>query len=277
MLDRLTRSDDLDCFLLFSSATTLVGNPGQGNYVAANGYLEGLARARRAEGLPALAVGFGAIADAGYLARNAEVGDLLAKRIGKAALRSRDALQMVEDYMDSDPGTVDAAVVMIAEIDWASARSLPISQQSLFEVILRTADQQAAGADGTSIDLAAMIAGKTAQEGEDALVDLVAGEIAAILRVAKDTVTRSKVLKEIGLDSLMAVELGMNFKQNTGFDLPLSGVADTTTVGDIALRLYEKISKKDQGAGQADTVEDQIVTDLALRHSGAPIEKVRMQ
>ena len=78
VLDQLTRNDALDNFILFSSATTLVGNPGQANYVAANGYLEGLARARRAEGLAGLAVGFGAIADKGYLVQNTDVNDLLA-------------------------------------------------------------------------------------------------------------------------------------------------------------------------------------------------------
>src|SRR5690606_29168003 len=78
ILDKATRTDALDYFLMVSSATTMIGNPGQANYVAANGYLEGLARARRSEGLPGLAVAFGAISDKGYLARNDEVGDLLA-------------------------------------------------------------------------------------------------------------------------------------------------------------------------------------------------------
>ena len=123
VLDRLTRADALDHFILFSSATTLVGNPGQANYVAANGYLEGLARARRLEGLPGLAIGFGAIADKGYLAQNTDVNDLLSKRIGKTALKAQAALDQVENYIRSDPGTVDAAVAMISELDWAAARN----------------------------------------------------------------------------------------------------------------------------------------------------------
>nr|CAA45487.1 Fix23-5 [Sinorhizobium meliloti] len=127
ILDRLTRGDRLDNFILFSSATTLVGNPGQANYVAANGYLEGLARARRQEGLAGLAIGFGAIADAGYLTQNADVNDLLAKRIGKTALKAQVALDMVENHVAADPGTVDAAVVMISEIDWTAARNLPVA------------------------------------------------------------------------------------------------------------------------------------------------------
>ncbi|WP_341857991.1 type I polyketide synthase [Sinorhizobium medicae] len=276
ILDRLTRGDRLDNFILFSSATTLVGNPGQANYVAANGYLEGLARARRQEGLAGLAVGFGAIADAGYLTQNAEVNDLLAKQIGKTALKAQLALDMVESHIAADPGTVDAAVVMISEIDWTAARNLPVARNALFEVILRSADQHAAGAEGTKMDLVAMIEGKSPQEAEDILFDLVAGEIAAILRVSKDTVTRGKILKEIGLDSLMAVELGMSFQQNTGFDMPLSGVADNTTVGDIARKLHEKVSKRDQ-SNEGEAGDDKIVTALTQRHVGAAKEKALTQ
>ncbi len=74
-LDRLTRDLPLDYFVLFSSATTAIGNPGQGSYVAANGFLEGLARQRRAARLPALAVAWGGIEDVGLLARNRLVKD----------------------------------------------------------------------------------------------------------------------------------------------------------------------------------------------------------
>ncbi|MEI2298060.1 type I polyketide synthase [Ensifer sp. MJa1] len=271
VLDALTRDDKLDNFILFSSATTLVGNPGQSNYVAANGYLEGLARARRARGLAGLAVGFGAIADKGYLVQNTDVNDLLAKRIGKTALKAQTALDMVESHLAFDPGTVDAAVVMISEIDWSAARNLPVAKNALFEVILRSADQHASGGEGAKMDLVAMIEGKSAQEAEDILFDLVAGEIAAILRVSKDTVTRAKVLKEIGLDSLMAVELGMSFQQNTGFDMPLSGVADNTTVGDVARKLYEKVSKRDQ-SDDAEPADDKMVSELAQRHVGTAKE-----
>jgi acyl transferase domain-containing protein/NADPH:quinone reductase-like Zn-dependent oxidoreductase/acyl carrier protein/short-subunit dehydrogenase len=278
ILDRLTRADQLDRFILFSSATTLVGNPGQGNYVAANGYLEGLARARRKAGLPALAIGFGAIADAGYLTQNADVNELLSKRIGKTALKAQVALAQVEAYIRSDPGTVDAAVAMISELDWAAARNLPVVRNALFEVIMRSADQNAQGGDGRSIDLVAMIEGKSAQEAEDLLFDLVANEIAAILRVSKDTISRNKVLKEIGLDSLMAVELGISFQQNTGFDMPLSGVADNTTVGDVARKLYEKVSKRDQSGGdEHEQGENKLVQDLAQRHTGTDAEKAASQ
>ncbi|AZN72526.1 SDR family NAD(P)-dependent oxidoreductase [Georhizobium profundi] len=268
-LDRLTRVDDLDHFILFSSATTLIGNPGQANYVAANGFLEGLARARRAESLPALAIGFGAIGDVGFLSKNEAVGELLAKRIGDSALASHEALELVANYVAQDPGTVDAAAVMISQIDWATAHNLALSKTPLFETVLRSVDQSALAADGGEIDLVAMIAGKSSDDAQQILYDLIAGEIAGILRIPIDSISRNRVLKEIGLDSLMAIEVGLGFQKRTGFEMPLSGVSDTTTVGDIAVKLYDRVQK----AAGADDAEEQpapegagLVGSLAQKH-----------
>lgn len=268
ILDRLTRYDPLEVFLLFSSATTMLGNPGQANYVAANGYLEGLARARRAAGLPGLAVGFGAIADRGFLARNSEVNELLSKRIGKAALKARDALAQVEHYMLADTGKVGAAAVMIAEIDWTAVRMLPIAGQSLFEPLMRHAGSHQALNDGDTIDLRELIKGKSEDEAQAALHALVASEIAAILRVTEDTITPDKVLKDIGLDSLMAMELGMSFQQKTGFDIPLSGVGEGTTVSDVVSRLRDRVMNRGgEAAESAAASEDQVVSRLVQSHS----------
>jgi NAD(P)-dependent dehydrogenase (short-subunit alcohol dehydrogenase family)/acyl carrier protein len=269
ILDRLTRQDALDNFILFSSATTLVGNPGQANYVAANGYLEGLARTRRREGLPALAVGFGAIADKGYLARNTDVNELLAKRIGRTALGARAALSAVEAYIASAPNTPEAATVMISEFDWNAVRSLQIAKGGLFELIMRSADSRPGGAEAGELDLVAMTEGKSPQEAEDILFEVIATEIAAVLHVPRESILRNQVLKEIGMDSLMAMEVGLSFQQNTGFDMPLSGLTDNTTVGDIARRLLEKVSKRDLSADADEEVEEvKIFNDLSQRHVG---------
>ncbi|MGQ2917232.1 type I polyketide synthase [Rhizobium oryzihabitans] len=240
-LDRLTQGDELELFLLFSSATTMIGNPGQANYVAANGYLEGLARSRRAVGLPALAVGFGAIADAGFLSRNTDVNDILARRIGKTALKAKSALGFVERILLNDSGTVDAAAVMVAEIDWASASSLPLASQPLFSAVPRHVISNAGGGDGERIDLAALVAGKSQEEANVVLHGFLATEVASILKVAEDSITSDKALKDIGLDSLMAMELGTSFQQKTGIDIPLSGMGDGATIGDIVQKLYDKV------------------------------------
>ncbi len=271
ILDRLTRQDKLDLFLLFSSATTMVGNPGQANYVAANGYLEGLARARRHAGLPGLAIGFGAIADTGFLARNAEVGDLLAKRIGKTALNAREALNLVEQYMAvSSPSDPDAAAVMISELDWGAASALRLSRQPLFQTIALRASHNPAGGDGDQIDLALLVAGKSPAEAQTLLHSVLAAEIAAILRVSEDAISPDKVLKDIGLDSLMAMELGMGLQQKTGFDIPLTGLNDGATVADVVRRLYEKVNRAGAGGETGETpAAAEVIGQLAGQHTSS--------
>jgi len=76
----------LDLFVLYSSATSFVGNPGQANYVAANSYLESLISHRRSMDLPGCYVAWGAISDVGYLARHEETKEALQSRLGKAWL-----------------------------------------------------------------------------------------------------------------------------------------------------------------------------------------------
>jgi acyl transferase domain-containing protein/NADPH:quinone reductase-like Zn-dependent oxidoreductase/acyl carrier protein/short-subunit dehydrogenase len=263
-LDRATRPDRLDHFLMFSSATTLVGNPGQGNYVAANGYLEGLARRRRQEGLPALAVAFGAISDRGYLVRNDEVGDLLARRIGNAAMKAVTALAMVEAHMRLDPGTVEAAVMICSPIDWTAARSLKIVGTPLFEVLLRQAGAAGTAGGAEAVDLAALIAQKSEAEALEALYALVAQEMAAILRVPENALGRDKILKDVGLDSLMAVELALGFKEKTGFDIPITSVGETTTVEQVVRKLYEKVARTEEAEHDRDDLDD--IEALAEQH-----------
>jgi NAD(P)-dependent dehydrogenase (short-subunit alcohol dehydrogenase family) len=89
-----TLNAPLDFFINFSSFASVVGNPGQGNYVAANAFLDALAHHRRAMGLPALTVNWGMIADVGYVAQNAEVGEHL-DRIGIKPLLSQQAISVL--------------------------------------------------------------------------------------------------------------------------------------------------------------------------------------
>lgn len=113
-------------------------------------------------------------------------------------------------------------------------------------------------------DVATLIRGKSAEEAEEILYQIVAEEIAAALRVPVTSVSRDKVLKDIGLDSLMAIELGMSFQARTGHDMPLNGLTDSTTVGEIVAKLYRRISKSDEPAEIAGHFDD--LTVLAERH-----------
>lgn len=271
LLDRLTQDDELTEFLLFSSITTLIGNPGQANYVAGNGFLEGVARARRMRGQPAIAAGFGAITDKGYLANNKMAHGLLAKHLGKFALTAREALDKLGEYIAADPGTVDAACVTIGDVNIGTAKALKIVSSPLFDTLMRLSGEGGASLTDDEVDLVGLIQGKSPKEGEQVVFDLVASEIAATLRVPVAEISRTRIIREIGIDSLMAMELGMNFQQKTNFDLPLTNLTETTTVGEISHKLYLRVSGTTEGEDQSQDVA--IVEQLVERHVAGPRPK----
>ncbi len=238
VLDAATRGRELDLFVLYSSATTLIGNPGQSAYVAANAYLEGLARARHAAGLPALAIAWGAIADAGYLARNSDVNDMLSMRLGKQSLTARAALHGLGLVLDAG---VPVPSLAYAQVDWAAARrELPVMATPLAERISGAAADAASEGAGDG-HLAALIEGLDHARAVKVVTDLLAGEISRILRLPLDDIDPARPLTEIGMDSLMALELRMAAEQRLGVDIPLLSLANGAALGDIARRIVDKV------------------------------------
>ena len=176
-LDRLTRGLSLDYFVLFSSATTLVGNPGQGAYVAANGYLEGLARRRRAEGLPALAVAWGAISDVGAVARSSMIRESLAARAGVRAMEARLALDLMAEALAFEGGPSGDGVVTIADLNWPAARAnLKILELPAYRRLF-DGDDAPQGEGTLGLDLHALAATLTPDEARRAVADVVAEEL----------------------------------------------------------------------------------------------------
>src|SRR5262245_43333961 len=134
-LERLADPLNLDYLLFYSSATTLFGNPGQFNYVAANAYIEGLARRMKARGLPALAIAWGGIEDAGYLSRHIGSYVNLKRRFAANLISAQTALDGLDWIFDED-GRPMTAVAAIARIDWATAkRELAATRTPLFSAV----------------------------------------------------------------------------------------------------------------------------------------------
>lgn len=260
-LHQATRDLELDFFVLYSSATTTVGNPGQANYVAANAYLESLARQRRAEGLPGLAVAWGAIGDAGYLARHAEVSESLARRLGRQSLSAREALQGLEQILLRGAKEPAAASPIYARIDWRAASSeLPILAQRGFRELVAEAGSGAAEAE-SQIDLKKMVEGMDLPAASQLIAKLLADEVARILRLSDEEVDRDRPLAELGMDSLMALELRMAAEQRLKIEIPLMSLSDGATLSGIASRLAARlISGKEANADEEETLA------LAARH-----------
>jgi len=260
-LDRLTRDLPLDYFVLFSSATTVIGNPGQGAYVAANGFLEGVARQRRAAGKPALAIAWGAIEDVGLLARSHSLKDALANRVGVKGMSSRHALNLMGEALSRPDRGADEAVLVIAEMNWSTARAhLPLLSSPTYAELIRE-DAVAEADKRERIDLAALIATRAPEEARKTIIDVIVEEIARILRLPLETLNRSKPLSEIGLDSLMAVELGVSLEERLSLEAPLSTSAGSFNVGELADHIFGL-------SVNASSEDSSIAHNLAEKHLG---------
>ncbi|MCQ4162531.1 SDR family NAD(P)-dependent oxidoreductase, partial [Roseomonas sp. GC11] len=231
-LDRLTRRDPIALFLMFSSATTALGNPGQANYVAANMALEAIARRRHAEGLPALAVGWGPIADAGILAGNAATAETLARRLGVEAMAAAEALSALPALLESG-----APVLGLARIGWREARvALPILEEPLFSAVRG----QGAAVEGG--DLRAHLLALPPEEQRALLRQTVQEEIARILRLPPEAVPADAPVAGLGLDSLGGLELRGALEQRLGMAVPLASVTEDLTIELLARRLADGLA-----------------------------------
>jgi phthiocerol/phenolphthiocerol synthesis type-I polyketide synthase C len=249
-LDALTRQDPIELFLLFSSATALIGAPAQGAYVAANSAIEALARRRRAEGLPALAVAWGPIEDVGYLAERPETREALRRRLGAQPITAAEALAGLPAMIASG-----LPAVAFAETDWSEARRfLPLLASPLFSEI-RSRAATAPSDDSLNERLASL-------DPEAALALLkavVTEEAATILRLPAGGIDPQRPLSEMGMDSLMAVELRLALESRLRIDLPLVSLAEGTSVSSIAARLAGAVPTR---------ARDGELIALVARHEG---------
>ncbi|MFF8845289.1 type I polyketide synthase [Streptomyces sp. NPDC015127] len=226
-LHELTRDDDLDAFVMFSSAGGLVLAAGQGNYAAANVFLDGLADHRAALGLPATSVAFGLwdtrdpeVPDPALDADVAHVG-----RAGLPALDPGDALALLDAAVAS--GEPFAAALRIDRPAIRARGDVPALLSGPARGATRRSVAHAATADAGASALARQLAGVTEAERLRIVVDLVRARAATVLGHASgDDIRADRPFSDLGFDSLAAVELRNALNSATGLRLPATLVFD---------------------------------------------------
>jgi phthiocerol/phenolphthiocerol synthesis type-I polyketide synthase C len=271
LLHDLTRHLNLNFFVLYSSATTLFGNPGQGNYVAANFALEALARLRRAQGLPATCVLWGAIDDVGFLARNQQIKEALQSRMGGAALQSSAALDTLEAMLLSDRSELG-----VLDLDWrAMSRFLPTSAAPKFSDLARAGGDNETEEEGLQ-DLRRMLMELPDDELLVSVVDLLKVEIGEILRIPPEKIDATLSMQSMGLDSLMGVELVVAVETRFGTRLPVMALSDSPTVAKLAAWIITQLRGDDAAVSSthADTLAqiERVVSQHAADVPAADIE-----
>lgn len=274
LLDRLSAEHALDFFVLYSSATTLLGNPGQSVYVAANHWLEGLAASRRARGLPATCARWGAIEDAGFLARNEKTREALKNRLGGDALMADHALACLGEMIVTDQQALalgkPGRSLGVLELEWgALARFLPTAATPRFDEIARRAGDDD-GSQAQQDDIAAALAGLSGEALQTAIVEILKGELSKILLIDMAAIDVNKSVYDMGFDSLMGVELMTAVEARLGISIPVMMISEAATLWRLAERLMHKMSAAD-GEDAESSSEDQAMAQLVKQHGGDAI------
>nr|AFU81769.1 styrene syntase [Styrene synthase expression construct pBbA2c-ss1] len=242
-LHELTKNSALDAFVLYASLSGVLGNPGQANYAAANAFLDALAEHRRSLGLTATSVAWGGWGG----------GGMATERVA-AQLQQRGLLQMAPSLALAALAQAlqqDETTITVADIDWSRfapafsvarqrplLRDLPEAQRAL------QASEGASSEHGPATGLLDELRSRSESEQLDLLATLVRGETATVLGHAEAShVDPDKGFMDLGLDSLMTVELRRRLQKATGVKLPPTLAFDHPSPHRVAFFLRDSLSE----------------------------------
>ncbi|SCL72039.1 Acyl transferase domain-containing protein [Micromonospora citrea] len=235
VLHEATAGRDLDAFVLFSSLAGVVGSAGQGNYAAANAYLDAFAAWRRDQGLPGTAIAWGAWAEDGMAAATAA----LTARLARGGINPLPAAEAVTAL----GRVVNAAepALTVADVDWgrlaaAWGRPTPLIAALPGVPAVPTGPARA------------VVVGRSLPQ----LADLVRTQAAVVLGYPAGQPLPERTFRDLGFDSLTAVELRNRLTAETGMTLPATLVFDHPTVAELAAHLHARSAGQATGEVVAD-------------------------
>ncbi len=238
-LHELTADLGVTAFVSYSSLAATAGGPGQGNYAAANAFLDGLAEYRRARGLSALTLAWGLWADRSGM--TTELDDVHLNRISRSGVSAMPAEEGLALF-DAACRTTEAALVP-ARLDLAAMRQQFAggTVPALYRALIRQPARPAAARGGES--LVAQLAALSELDRAKALVEIVRGQAAAVLGYPDPgAIEPGRAFNELGFDSLTAVEMRNRLNGAFGMRLPATLVFDYPTPADLATFLGTEIA-----------------------------------
>ncbi|MFJ2027975.1 SDR family NAD(P)-dependent oxidoreductase, partial [Streptomyces sp. NPDC087897] len=264
-LHRLTEHLGLSAFVLFSSASGTLGNAGQGNYAAGNGFLDGLAAHRRRLGLPGLSLAWGLWEQASEM-----TGALLDGTRGHLkrevlAMSDEEGLLLFDAALRGDSSAQSPSVVVPVKLSLTALRQSANPPAVLGDLVPRTrptARQAAAEPSDSFLDRLRRV---TAPDRSKQLVDMVLAHTAATLgHAAPEAVDGRQAFKDLGFDSLAAVDLRNRIGASTGLRLPATLVFDHPTPTALARHVEQQLGfgEEEEGGSGVDGAAAAVLAEL---------------
>lgn len=252
---------DLDCFVMFSSVSSIFGNSAQANYAAANAFLDSLAHHRASIGLPALVINWGALGGEGYVARNERVAEYLARQ-GTTPLSPAEVVGLTESFLNAG-----ATQAMALRVDWSKWRqSFRGSQESPLLENIYAAGVDAPVTSGAKSDWRLKIESAAPADRTEVIGQAVRDVVGSVLRVKPEGLRLDQPLTDLGLDSLMAVEIENSIESSIGVALPPASLMRARTIGQIATLIAEHMGGATAYAPKATVLieEPELTEDVDL-------------
>ncbi|WP_086824394.1 type I polyketide synthase [Allokutzneria sp. NRRL B-24872] len=258
-------TSELSAFVMFSSVAGTLGTPGQGNYAAANSFLDALAELRREEGLPGTSLAWGLWEQESAMAGTLGQADITRiRRMGIAAIQEEEGLRLFDAAL-----AAENAVVVPVRLDTSVFQGGATIPPLLRKVVRGVARRTAKAATVVS-GLAGRLAGLSAEQRADAVLELVRAEVAAVLGHADAvSIGTENSFRDIGFDSLTSVELRNRLNAATGMRLPATLVFDHPSPGALARFLDADTAVSDKPVVvKAATDESIAIVGMACRYPG---------
>ena len=232
-LHELTQQSPLDFFVMFSSVASILGSPGQGNYAAANAFMDGLARHRRAAGLPAISVNWGPWADGGMAAAAEGRGGRQLNSGGLEPIPAAQGVELLNMLLDDAP-----AEVVAMNVNWREwCQSHPkLSKMPLLATMTEQFQSQRPASKHREKILAA-----PAGDRQQAVQEYLRQQVARIMQIPADKLDVLLPLSALGLDSLMAVEMKNLVEVDLDVAVPAAMLLEGPSVAQLSAELLSQL------------------------------------
>ncbi len=202
ILHNLTKDDDLDIFVMFSSLSSLIGHLGQANYIVANTILDAMAYKRRSQGLPATTINLGILGQSGVIARDSDLNKMVSES-GIRSFTNEEVLIALGKIISIAPTQIG-----FFDFEWpVISKSYKSSKTSLFEALIN--ENVGSGSHLTEEQSKHWnaIQSRDGAAQQDYVIELLTEELSQILKMPKDRIPSDKGINFLGVDSILSVQL----------------------------------------------------------------------